>query len=63
MEDFGSGEHISSRILNIMAKKTIEDEILDDEEEEVPATPRVNRDFGREDLNDLRDAVNELHRG
>ena len=46
-----------------MAKKTIEDEILDDEEEEVPATPRVNRDFGREDLNDLRDAVNELHRG
>ena len=44
-------------------KAELEEEILEDEEaeEEAPAGPRVPQDFQREDLNDLRDAVNELH--
>lgn len=48
-----------------MATKKKVEEIVEEEAEETTeaAPPRVNRDFGREDLNDLRDAVNELHRG
>lgn len=43
-----------------MAKK--KDEIIEDGvDEEIEIASRVNRDFGREDLNDLRDAINELH--
>lgn len=34
---------------------------MEEETSTEEAPPRVNRDFGREDLNDLRDAVNELH--
>lgn len=41
-----------------MPKKT-EDEVV--EETTVEETPRVAHDFQRDDLNDLRDAVNELH--
>ena len=49
-----------------MAKKTEEAEVVEEMAEEVaeeaPAAPvRVAHDFLREDLNDLRDAVNELH--
>jgi hypothetical protein len=46
-----------------MATKKIEEEVLEDvaEEtlEEAPA-PRLTSNFGREDLNELRDVVNEL---
>lgn len=44
-----------------MAKN--KEEMVEELPEEVvsePETPRVTHDFHREDLNDLRDAVNEL---
>lgn len=46
-----------------MAKKHEEiDEIVEQApDEEAPKTPRIQHDFLRQDLNDLRDAVNELH--
>lgn len=45
-----------------MAKKE-EMEMEEAVEEEVaePAAPRIAHDYHRDDLNDLRDAVNELH--
>lgn len=43
-----------------MAKKTDEVEVEETVEEETPATPRLQNDFQREDLNELRDVVNEL---
>lgn len=47
-----------------MAKKEtiIEEELGGTEfpEETTPATPRLQNDFQREDLNELRDVVNEL---
>lgn len=44
-----------------MAKKKAEDIDLQ-EAEEILETPelRLTADFGREDLNDMRDAINEL---
>ncbi len=45
-----------------MTKKTEEaEEVVYEEEVAAPATPRLTDDFGREDLNRLRDAVNELY--
>lgn len=43
-----------------MPKKKIEEEIEETEViEEAPL--RLSYDFGRDDLNDMRDAINELH--
>lgn len=40
-----------------MAKKeVVEEEIVDEE----PAAPRIGTNFMREDLNELRDVVNQL---
>ncbi len=43
-------------------KKEVEmtEEERDELVKEVEKTPRVSHDFQRDDLNDLRDAVNEL---
>ncbi len=45
-----------------MAKKKIEDEAIE-EATEVVETPslRLTNDFGRDDLNEMRDAINELY--
>ena len=51
-----------------MAKKveSAEEEVFDTEEEEAQeaeVAPRLQNDFQREDLNELRDVVNELWAG
>ena len=41
----------------------LEEEVVDKEVEEAPAeaaAPRISHNYQRDDLNDLRDAVNEL---
>jgi hypothetical protein len=43
-----------------MAKKIIEEEVAEETTEEVVA-PRLTNDFGRDDLNEMRDAINELY--
>jgi len=45
-------------------KKELEDEVVVEEDvaETVIVQDRLTADFGRDDLNDLRDAVNELFR-
>lgn len=47
-----------------MAKKNeekVEEDVMETPEAAEAKTPRVAHDFHRDDLNDLRDAVNELH--
>lgn len=43
-----------------MAKKELENEVEEVSQEKVEETPRIAHDYHRQDLNDLRDAVNEL---